>query len=289
VIHERRCGPAEFDSRLARCEELLASTPWASEPLTVLALVLEHQGRRVATPEVSTAVERMVADEPTQRQRHEYPLLDPFQSLDLLAVELELATAHLDGEQLPVALRTAGDEVQQQSAGDRAAIVEAWLDMTDELAAPIGFWCRVAFGPVFELAAAAVLPVPADWAGRHCPVCGGPPQLSVIAEDSGEFLGRSDRDLLCARCAASWSFPRGTCPVCGEHDPRRVNGFVTRGNRGVRIDGCEGCHTYVKTFDLRVPGGRHVVPLVDDVATLSLDLWAQAQGFHPVSPSLAGM
>jgi Protein involved in formate dehydrogenase formation len=289
VIHNRRCGPADFDARLSRCDELLASTPSASEPLTVLAHVLEHQRRRVATPQVSTAVERMVADEPTQRWRHEYPLLDPFRSVDLLAAELELATADLDGESLPVALRTSGDEVHQQSARDRAEIVEAWLDMTDELAAPIGFWCRVSFGPVFELAAAAVLPVPAEWFGRHCPVCGGPPQVSVITGEPGEFLGRSPRHLVCARCAAWWSFPRATCPVCGEPDPHRVNGFTTRDSRAVRIEGCAACHTYVKSFDLREPGALNVVPLVDDMATLSLDLWAQAQGFHPASPSLAGM
>jgi hypothetical protein len=257
--------------------------------LTVLASVLEHQRRRSSTPQVSTAVERMVTDEPAQRRRNEYPLLDPFQSVDLLAGELELATADLAGEWLPVALRTSGNEVRQQSARDRTAILEAWLDTTDELAAPIGFWCRVAVGPVFELAAAAILPLPEDWVGRHCPVCDGSPQASVIAEESGELLGGAPRHLVCARCAAWWSFPRATCPVCGEQDLRCVSGLLNRGQRAVRIDGCQSCHAYVKTFDLRPLGARDIVPLVDDVSTLSLDVWAQTQGFRRVSPSLAGM
>jgi FdhE protein len=289
VIPGRRGGPAEFDARLTRCRELLDSVPSASEPLTVLSRVLDHQRRQSATPQVSTAVERMVVDEPTQRRRRDYPLLDPFRSVDLLAAELELATAHLDGKRLPVALRRSGDEVRQQSAGERTAMLEAWLDATDELAAPIGFWCRVAVGTVFELAAAAIRPLPEDWVGRHCPVCDGPPQVSVIAEESGEFLGGSPRHLVCARCAGWWSFPRATCPGCGEHDPCRMSSFVAPDQPAVRIDGCAACHAYMKTFDLRGLRAREVVPLVDDVATTSLDVWAQTHGFGQVSPSLAGM
>ncbi len=284
----RRGGPAEFDIRLARCEHVHASDPTARQQLTLLALVLEHQRQRSATPQVSTAVERIVVDEPTQRSRGQYPLLDPSPSIDALAAELELAVDALDNEQLPAALRTGADEVRRKSADDRAALLEAWLDAAD-LAPAIGFWCGVASGPVFELAAAAVLPPPEDWAGRRCPICAGPPHISVIAEETGEILGGPPRHLVCARCAAWWSFPRATCPVCGEQDPRLVSEFVAPDNRAVRIDGCEACHTYVKSFDLRPRAARDVVPLVDDLATVSLDHWVEAQGFRRVSPCPVGM
>ena len=46
-----------------------------------------------------------------------------------------------------------------------------------------------------------------------------------------------------------------------------------------RVDTYPACHGYIKTFDLRAPGAKEVVPLVDDVATLPLDLWAQDRGF----------
>jgi FdhE protein len=120
-------------------------------------------------------------------------------------------------------------------------------------------------------------------------VCGGSAQLSVIAEESDASMGDSPRRLVCARCAGWWSFPGDTCPQCGEPDPRRATGFVAHGHPAVRIDGCATCHGYIKTFDLREQEARNVVPLVDDIATVSLDLWAQEQGLHRASPSVAGV
>jgi FdhE protein len=288
-MRTRRGGPGDFDARLGRVADLLGSVSSATEALTVLARVLRHQRGRAATPQVSTAVERLVVDEPRQRIQHEFPLLDPVGSVDPIAAELEPAVDTLDGDWLPDALGESGEEVRRLTASGRAALVETWLADSDVLAPTMEFWCRVAAGPVFELAAAAVLPLPDGWSGPRCPVCGGTAQVSVIAEESGEFMGGSPRRLVCARCAAWWSFPRATCLQCGEHDPRLVTGFVARGRRAVRIDGCEACHGYVKTFDLREPDARDIVPLVDDVATLSLDLWAQEQGFHRANGSLAGV
>jgi FdhE protein len=57
----------------------------------------------------------------------------------------------------------------------------------------------------------------------------------------------------------------------------------------VRIDACDTCRAYVKTFDLRERGGKDVVPLVDDVATLTLDVWAHEQGLQRSGVSLAGV
>ena len=76
--------------------------------------------------------------------------------------------------------------------------ISVWLDDPSLVAAPVGFWFRVVAGPVFELAAAAVgPPAPAMWQGSSCPLCGGPAQVSVIAEESGEFMGGSPRSLVC--------------------------------------------------------------------------------------------
>ena len=134
-----------------------------------------------------------------------------------------------------------------------------------------------------------------DWTGAACPACGGLPQVSVIAPESGEFMGGSPRSLVCGRCAGSWSGPRATCAWCGEDDPRHVSPYVAEAPEPptlgpARIDACETCRAYIKTFDLRAEGGvLAVVPLVDDVATVALDVWAQGRGFARVSLSLAGV
>ena len=69
----------------------------------------------------------------------------------------------------------------------------------------------------------------------------------------------------------------------------RLPSFVPDERKVARIDGCETCSSYVKTFDLREAGAIEVVPLVDDVATVSLDLWANDQGLARHMVSFAGV
>jgi formate dehydrogenase maturation protein FdhE len=52
---------------------------------------------------------------------------------------------------------------------------------------------------------------------------------------------------------------------------------------------CDTCASYMKTFDLREKGARDMVPLVDDVGTLSLDIWAHENGLQRPGLSLAGV
>jgi len=54
----------------------------------------------------------------------------------------------------------------------------------------------------------------------------------------------------------------------------------------VRIEACESCRHYVKSIDLTVDG--HAIPEVDDLASLSMDLWAAREGFERIEPGLAG-
>jgi FdhE protein len=172
---------------------------------------------------------------------------------------------------------------------ERMAVVDAWLEDPLTVDPVAGFWVGVAAGPVLEPARAAIeTPSREQWTGRACPACGGLPQVSVIAPESGEFMGGSPRSLVCGRCAGWWTFPRAVCAWCGEEDPQKVAPFVPDAG-AARIDACETCSVYMKTFDLRQPGGSVVVPLVDDVATLTLDLWAREQGLHRPVVSLAGV
>jgi FdhE protein len=190
---------------------------------------------------------------------------------------------------VPDTLAAAGPPLAAASELERMAVVDAWLEDPLTVDPLSGFWVGVAAGPVLERARAAIeAPSREQWTGRACPACGGLPQVSVIAPESGEFMGGSPRSLVCSRCAGWWTFPRATCVWCGEDDPRKVAPFVPEGS-AARIDACETCSVYVKTFDLRQPGGAVVVPLVDDVATLTLDLWAREQGLHRPVVSLAGV
>lgn len=259
-----RGGPGALEPRLARAEVLLAGAgPATRGPLTVLVAVLRHQQSRIggATGEPSVAV---VTDEVER-------------AIDALT------------DAVPLPLGEAGAHLRALAPSELAAIIETWLDDVALVEARLGFWLQVAAGPELETAAGHAEAVPGGWNGAACPVCGGQAQASVIAEESGEFMAGSPRSLVCGRCATWWSFPRVTCVTCGEHDPRRIESYFVEDDRSARVDLCATCRGYVKTFDLRQPGAADVIPLVDDVATLALDVWARDQGHSRAALSLAGV
>jgi len=55
----------------------------------------------------------------------------------------------------------------------------------------------------------------------------------------------------------------------------------------MRVEACETCKTYIITVDLTKNG--LAVPLVDELAAIPLDLWAQEQGYSKLQPNLLGM
>jgi hypothetical protein len=291
----RRGGPGDFDARLARAERLLAAPGGgggAAGPLALVASVVRFQAGRATAPVVVAAADAVAAGADLRRAAGRFPLLDLAAAVAPIAAEIPVAVATLTGVgvDLPEPLSASGVALAGAAEEERAGLVEAWLEDPAAPEAVLGFWVRVAAAPVLEVARAAVAtPGRDDWSGAACPACGGPAQASVIAEESGEFMGGSPRSLVCGRCAGWWSFPRAVCTWCSEADPRRLPSFVPDERRAVRIDGCETCSSYVKTFDLREAGGAELVPLVDDVATVGLDLWAHGQGLARPLVSFAGV
>ena len=115
-----------------------------------------------------------------------------------------------------------------------------------------------------------------------CPVCGARPQLAVLRPegDGGK------RFLMCSFCITEWEFRRVLCPVCGQEDHTKLPRYTAEGIPNVRVEACETCHSYLKSVDLTVDG--HAVPLVDEVATVPLDLWAMENGFQKIRRNLMG-
>ena len=53
---------------------------------------------------------------------------------------------------------------------------------------------------------------------------------------------------------------------------------------GARVDCCETCRSCIKT--LLLTRDATAIPIVDDIATLPLDLWAREQGYGRIRPNL---
>lgn len=118
-----------------------------------------------------------------------------------------------------------------------------------------------------------------------CPCCGGPPWIAWRRSGSGDEAAQ--RLLGCGVCGTERPLGRIACAACGQTEPAKLAVFQTERHPQVRIEACDACLRYVKSIDLTVDG--RVIPEIDDLCSLSLDLWAAEQGYERLEPSLAGV
>jgi FdhE protein len=115
------------------------------------------------------------------------------------------------------------------------------------------------------------------WRRRYCPTCGSLPAMAQLAGvDSARV-----RRLACGRCGTRWEFGRTACPFC-EADSQRLAGVTIEGEPALRIDHCEGCRGYLKTYLGQGDEGL----LLADWSSLHLDLIAQDRGLERRAVSL---
>jgi FdhE protein len=121
---------------------------------------------------------------------------------------------------------------------------------------------------------------------RLCPFCGGNPQVSFL-QNKETTAESGNRDLICATCLSSWEFRRVVCAKCGEERPTKLGYFHTPEYDHIRIEACDTCKHSSKGVDLTRLG--FAVPLVDEVATAALDLWAREHGYMKIELNLVGL
>jgi FdhE protein len=258
----------EFDRRRARAELLSNEEGVASEPLRFAAGLYRVQGR------VAGAIEAMHAREPLSG--HLDRDLDRF-----LGALAEILT--FSAEQGPGPLsEDARDRLSDDPAAARTRLLVAW---DEGRPASEDYLSRAMLRPYLE-ALRAVNRAPARVHRRgRCPFCGGAPWIAA-RRDAGEMEG-ARRVFGCALCGTEWTFQRILCPCCFEEDPARLPSFQSDRHPSVRIEACETCRRYIKSLDLS--NDARPIPEIDDLVSLSLDLWATEQGFNRIEPGLAGI
>ena len=115
------------------------------------------------------------------------------------------------------------------------------------------------------------------WHRSYCPTCGSPPAMAQL---TGADPARK-RFLSCGRCRTRWQYNRTRCPFC-EHDSQRLAIVAIEGEGGLRIDWCESCRGYLKTY---VGEGDEAL-LLADWSSLHLDLVARDRGLKRLGVSL---
>jgi len=257
-------GVTIYGERRERARELGARLDFAEQTLQLYLPLVDAQER---------AFERALATPPAADD------LASFVVRDALPAVMEVAVA-------------AGTERLREAVllrfhdGDLEGIVEAWLAGEDQDGTDV-FLARASASPVLEALPdiAATLRM-SEIDDRHCPRCGGLPQLAVFGE-TGEALLTSPRKLVCSRCANEWVLSRMTCASCGETSGAKmpilsdVELFPH-----LRIDACEICRRYLITVDRRKDS--RAVAIVDELAALPLDLIAAERGYTKIVRNLMG-
>ena len=116
-----------------------------------------------------------------------------------------------------------------------------------------------------------------------CPFCSAKPVAAVLR---GEGSG-GKRWLLCSMCATEWAFRRLVCANCGEEDKTRLPVYTAPEFKHVRVEACDTCRTYIKAVDLTVDG--HAVPVVDEIASVALNIWAAEHDYSKFESNILGM
>jgi FdhE protein len=114
----------------------------------------------------------------------------------------------------------------------------------------------------------------------RCPTCGGAPVVGVLREEGHG----ARRRLVCGLCLTEWDYLRLVCVKCGEQRFEALPVFCAEQVPHARVEACDTCRSYLKTIDATKDG--RVIPVVDDLATIPLDLWAREQGYTRVRASL---
>ena len=111
---------------------------------------------------------------------------------------------------------------------------------------------------------------------NYCPVCGRQP---VIADLRKYRQGRA-RDLVCGGCGTRWHYTRVGCVYCGNTDLQKMHTLEPEDSDIMRLDVCDACHHYIKTYRGPVDDDTSDFIYRQDWATVHLDLLAEEQGLQ---------
>jgi FdhE protein len=116
------------------------------------------------------------------------------------------------------------------------------------------------------------------WSSGECPTCGAPPPMAFLADEGGARA----RHLACGCCRTRWKYRRVACPFCGSEDARQLGVLEIDREPTLRLDVCDGCKGYVKTY---TAAGEEDFFLAD-WPTLHLDVLARDRGYERRGASL---
>ena len=144
------------------------------------------------------------------------------------------------------------------------------------------FFARAMLQPYADFVTGAMLPPTPPMTVCRCPRCNALPLLGVLRPegDGGK------RFLVCSFCSLEWEFRRILCAKCGEEAEQQLPVYVAEQLPHIRMECCDTCKHFLRTLDMTKDGTA--VPLVDDLAAVTLSLWAEEHGYQRIQGNLLG-
>jgi FdhE protein len=169
-----------------------------------------------------------------------------------------------------------------QSSDAQLGLLSAAWEGGEVLDPAARFYVRVLLQPYAEYLASRG-DIQASGAGPTCPFCNARPVAGVLRSegDGGK------RWLLCSLCSTEWQYRRVLCPGCGEENKDKLPIYRAAEFPAARVDACDTCKTYIKSIDLTTDG--HAIPIVDEIATVALNIWAEEHDYVKLETNLLGM
>ena len=253
---------SKWEARIQRAAELISVYPFCAEVLRFYA-------------QVSLLQEKLYLE---FQQR---PLGDELNAA-ALAPKFAIFTRSIR-QIAPAALAEAADQVMQEDPASQSALLGSfWLAPSAILD---GEHCLawLFLQPAAECLYAWRGARAFDESSTTCPRCGSRPIVGVLRPE-GDGAKKS---LVCMLCAHEWCFRRIGCPACGETSEPQIAIYSAPEIPHVRVDVCDTCRTYLKCVDFTKTGLAD--PIVDELATMPLDLWARENGYQKLQMNLAGI
>lgn len=257
-----------FERRAARADQLAGEAPVAAEPLRFAGGLYRVQARAAARIEAEDALRPFSGHLDRDVDR----FLEPIREVVRFAAR----------EGPPPLSAAAAIRADEDDATARTRLLVYWEGGPE---AREDYLSRAMLRPYVEtLRSANRAPARVHRQGQ-CPFCGGAPWIAA-RRDGSESEG-ARRNLGCSLCGGEWLLGRILCPSCFEEDPVKLPIFQGDRYPAARIETCETCHRYVKSIDLSLDA--RLIPEVDDLVSLSMDLWAVEEGYTRIEPGLAGI
>jgi formate dehydrogenase accessory protein FdhE len=281
---------AKWDRRIRRATELTSAYPFAAEGLRFYARLATFQKNFYGEIQKALGAAPKISADRTLRDELDLSLLLPNVPRFLSVIEnaaptpLALAAASLSQEG-PAAWQQAIEhfwhgDLELAVASDDAEIIQA--GPAREEISPDRLLAWLFLQPYAEYLADHREIAIVDGTPSTCPLCDGKP-ITAVLRPEGDGAKKS---LICMLCAHEWAFRRIYCPACGEEREPQMAFYSAPEIAHVRVDVCDTCHTYMKSIDFTKMGLAD--PIVDELATIPLDLWAREHGYVKMQINLLG-